>query len=126
MSDKPLTDKMYLKTAKSVEVINGAAHPGIVAQLPQELIAERQGEADADVVLLFALNHKQLEEFFPEAMARLGEKGTLWIAYLKPTAPKATDLTRDTINAWTKERGATVVALISLDADWSAVRLKRM
>jgi hypothetical protein len=126
MSDKALADKMYLKTAKSVAVINGAAHPGIVAQLPQERIAESPGEADADAVLLFALNHKQLEEFFPEAMARLGEKGTLWIAYLKPTAPKATDLTRESINAWTKDRGATVVALISLDADWSAVRLKRM
>jgi hypothetical protein len=126
MSDKPLAEKMYLKTAKSVAVINGAVHPGIVAQLPQELIVESQGEADADAVLLFALNHKQLAEFFPEAMARLGEKGTLWIAYLKPTAPKATDLTRESINAWTKDRGATVVALISLDADWSAVRLKRM
>lgn len=126
MSDKPIAEKMYLKTAKSVAVINGAVHPGIVAQLPQELIIERPAEGEADAVLLFALNHKQLDAFFPEAMSRLGEKGTLWIAYLKASAPKATDLTRESINAWTKERGATGVALISLDADWSAVRLKRM
>jgi len=126
MTDKTIADKMYLKTAKSVVVLNGAVHPGIVAQLPQELLIDGDGQRDADAVLLFALNQNQLEQFFPEAMTRLGDKGTLWIAYLKPSAPKATDLTRDTINAWTKERGVTVVALISLDADWSAVRLKRM
>lgn len=126
MTDKTIADKMYLKTAKSVVVLNGAVHPGIVAQLPQELLIDGDGQRDADAVLLFALNQSQLEQFFPEAMTRLGDKGTLWIAYLKPSAPKATDLTRDTINAWTKELGVTVVALISLDADWSAVRLKRM
>jgi len=126
MTDKTIADKMYLKTAKSVVVLNGAVHPGIVAQLPQELLIDGDGQRDADAVLLFALNQNQLEQFFPEAMTRLGDKGTLWIAYLKPSAPKATDLTRDTIKAWTKERGVTVVALISLDADWSAVRLKRM
>lgn len=126
MNDKTIADKMYLKTAKSLVVLNGAVHPGMVAQLPQELMSGADSQGDADVVLLFALNQAQLEQFFPEAMAWLGEKGTLWIAYLKASAPKATDLTRDSINAWTKDRGVTGVALISLDADWSAVRLKRM
>ncbi len=126
MTDKTIADKMYLKTAKSLVVLNGAVHPGMVAQLPQELMNGADSQGDADVVLLFALNQVQLEQFFPEAMAWLGEKGTLWIAYLKASAPKATDLTRDSINAWTKDHGVTGVALISLDADWSAVRLKRM
>ncbi|SHG38191.1 DUF3052 family protein [Massilia sp. CF038] len=129
MNDKTLADKMYLKTARSLAVINGAVHPAIVAQLPQELLIDENNDGaagDADSVLLFALTHKQLEQFFPEAMRRLADKGTLWIAFMKATAPKATDLTRDSINAWTKERGATGVALISLDADWSALRLRQM
>ena len=126
MTDKTIADKMYLKTAKSLVVLNGAVHPGMVAQLPQELMSGADSQGDADVVLLFALNQAQLEQLFLEAMAWLGEKGTLWIAYLKASAPKATDLTRDSINAWTKDHGVTGVALISLDADWSAVRLKRM
>ena len=126
MTDKTIADKMYLKTAKSLVVLNGAVHPALVAQLPQDLMNGADSQGDADVVLLFALNQAQLEQFFPEAMAWLGAKGTLWIAYLKASAPKATDLTRETINAWTKDRGVTGVALISLDADWSAVRLKRM
>lgn len=129
MNDKTLADKMYLKTARSLAVINGAVHPAIVAQLPQELLIDETNEGaagDADSVLLFALNHKQLEQFFPEAMRRLAAKGTLWIAFMKSSAPKATDLTRASINAWTKERGATGVALASLDADWSALRLRQM
>jgi hypothetical protein len=124
MSDKTIADKMYLKTAKSLAVFNGEAHPAMAAQLPAELISE--GDSPADAVLVFALNQKQLDQWFPEALARLGEKGSLWIAYLKHSAPKATDIDRDAIYAYGKQRGVTGVALISMDADWSAVRLKRL
>lgn len=124
MSDKTIADKMYLKTAKSLAVFNGAAHPAMAAQLPPELISE--GEGPADAVLVFALNQKQLEQWFPQALARLGDKGSLWIAYLKHSAPKATDIDRDSIYAYGKQHGVTGVALISMDADWSAVRLKRL
>jgi hypothetical protein len=124
MTDKTIADKMYLKTAKSLAVFNGAVHPGMVAQLPAEMISE--GDEQADVVLVFALNQKELDQWFPKALERLGEKGSLWIAYLKHSAPKATDIDRDSIYAYGKERGVTGVALISMDADWSAVRLKRL
>lgn len=124
MGDKTIADKMYLMTARSVAVLNGAVHPGAVAQLPPALLSE--GDAPADVVLMFALNRKELEQWFPRALERLGEKGSLWIAYLKHSAPKATDIDRDAIYAYGKEHGVTAVALISVDADWSAVRLKRL
>ncbi|MES2016019.1 MAG: DUF3052 domain-containing protein [Pseudomonadota bacterium] len=124
MNDKTIADKMYLKTAKSMAVFNAAAHPGIVAQLPDELISE--DDSPADVVLLLARNRKELEQWFPQALARLGEKGSLWIGYLKHSAPKATDIDRDAIYAFGKEHGVTGVALISMDADWSAVRLKQL
>ncbi|WP_229476647.1 DUF3052 family protein [Massilia rubra] len=115
---------MYLKTARSLAVFNGAVHPAMMEQLPKSLINEEEGPAD--VVLVFALNQAELEKWFPAALRRLGEKGSLWVAYLKPSAPKATDLTRDTIFAWAKERGVTGVAMASMDSDWSAVRLKRL
>lgn len=124
MSEKTIADKMYLKNAKSMAVLNATAHPRVVEQLPQSLVVE--GDTPADVVLLFALNRDQLEKFLPEALARLGEKGSLWIAYLKQTASKATDINRDSINAYAKENGVTGVAMISMDSDWSALRLKRL
>lgn len=124
MGDKTIADKMYLKNAKSLAVFNGAVHPGAVAQLPQELISE--GEHEADAVLLFALNQKELDQWWPKALKRLGDKGSLWVAFLKQSAPKATDINRDSIDAYGRERGVTGVALISMDADWSAVRMKRI
>jgi hypothetical protein len=124
MSEKTVADKMFLKNAKSIAVLNGAAHPGVVAQLPTELIDS--GSGPADVVLMFALNQKELDQYLPMAKERLGEKGSLWIAYLKQTASKATDINRDTINEVAKQHGITAVAIISVDGDWSALRLKRM
>ena len=124
MGDKTIADKMYLKTAKSLAVLNGAVHPGMVAQLPQDMLVE--GDTRADVVLIFALNQKELDRWWPTGLERLGDKGSLWVAFLKQSAPKATDINRDAIFAYAKERGVTGVALISMDADWSAVRLKRL
>jgi hypothetical protein len=124
MSEKTVADKMFLKNAKSIAVLNGAAHPGVVSQLPAQMIDG--GDGPADVVLMFALNQSELDQYLPVAKERLGEKGSLWIAYLKQTAAKATDINRDTINAHAKEHGITAVAIISMDGDWSALRLKRM
>jgi hypothetical protein len=124
MSEKTVADKMFLKNAKSMLILNGGAHPGVVAQMPAELVKDTDGPVD--VVLLFAMNRKDLEQYLPAAKERLGDKGSLWVAYLKQTASKATDINRDSINALLKEHGITGVAIISIDGDWSALRAKRI
>ena len=124
MSDKTIADRMYLKNAKSMAIFNGEAHPGVAAQMPQVLLDA--GGDQADVVLMFALNQDELEKYFPQALQRLGEKGSLWISFLKQSAPKATNINRDSIASYAKEHGATTVAIMSLDSDWSALRLKRL
>ena len=124
MNEKTVADKMFLRTAKSMLLLNGQANPRVVAQMPAQIVKE--GDGPFDVVLLFALNRKELEQYLPAAKERLGDKGSLWIAYLKQTASKATDINRDSINAYAKENGITGVAMISIDGDWSALRLKRI
>ena len=124
MTEKTIADKMFLKTAKSMLILNGKVHPGMVAQMPPPLAGNEQDKND--VVLLFALNRKELELAFPAAKERLGDKGSLWVAYLKQTASKATDINRDTIAAYARDNGITTVAMISVDGDWSAMRMKRI
>ncbi|SFD76960.1 DUF3052 family protein [Massilia yuzhufengensis] len=124
MSEKSVADKMFLRTAKSMLVLNSQANPAVAAQMPAELVKE--GDGPVDVILMFALNRKELEQYMPTAKERLGDKGSLWIAYLKQTASKATDINRDSINAYAKENGITAVAMISIDGDWSGLRLKRI
>jgi hypothetical protein len=128
MSEKTIADKMFLRTAKSMLILNGSVHPGMVSQMPPALLKTAQGQDDTgvDVVLMFAMNRKELEQYLPLAKERLGEKGSLWVAYLKQTASKATDINRDSINAYAKEQGITGVAMISIDGDWSALRMKRI
>jgi hypothetical protein len=126
MSDKTMSDKMFLRTAKSMLILNGKVHPGLVAQMPPTILKGEHDEAPVDAVLLFAMNRNELEHFFPHAVARLGEKGSLWVAYLKQTASKATDINRDSISEYAKENGITTVAIISIDGDWSALRMKRI
>jgi hypothetical protein len=128
MSEKTIADKMFLRTAKSMLILNGNVHPGMVSQMPPALVKtnENIGNDKVDVVLLFAMNRKELEQYFPIARERLGDKGSLWVAYLKQTASKATDINRDSINDYAKENGITGVAMISIDGDWSALRMKRI
>ena len=123
MNEKTVADKMFLRTAKSMMILNGGVNPGVVSQMPASLQVDN---GPADVVLLFAMNRKELEQYLPAAKEALGEKGSLWIAYLKQTASKATDINRDTINAYLKENGITAVAMISIDGDWSGLRAKRI
>ncbi len=123
MTSKSVTEKMYLKNAKSMAVLNGVANPEVVAALPPALL-EQGGEA-AEVVLLFTRDRAELEHFFPLAAARLAERGALWIAYRKASTGQ-TNLNRDIINAYATERGITAVAIIALDEQWSALRLKRV
>ena len=124
MSEKTVADKMFLRTAKSMLILNAQANPGVAAQMPAELVKE--GDGPFDGIMMFALNRKELEQYLPLAKEKLGEKGSLWIAYLKQTASKATDINRDSINAYAKENGITAVAMISIDGDWSGLRLKRI
>src|SRR5690349_3964302 len=114
MSEKTIADKMFLRTAKSMLILNGNVHPGMVAQMPANLQKAENDDTPVDVVLLFAMNRKELEHYFPLARQRLGEKGSLWVAYLKQTASKATDINRDAISDHAKENGITSVAMISI------------
>jgi hypothetical protein len=123
MNEKTVADKMFLRTAKSMLILNGGVHPGVVSQMPSNILVET---GPADVVLLFALNRNELEQYLPIAKEALTEKGSLWIAYLKQTASKATDINRDSINEFLKENGITAVAMISIDLDWSGLRAKRI
>ncbi|WP_290414410.1 DUF3052 family protein [Massilia sp. YIM B02763] len=124
MSEKTIADKMFLRTAKSMLILNGGVHPGMVSQMPAQIVKNEQDRND--VVLMFALNRKELEQYFPTAKERMGDKGSLWVAYLKQTASKATDINRDSIRAYAEENGITTVAMISVDGDWSALRMKRI
>ena len=105
-------------------VLNGQANPTVAAQMPADIV--KQGDGPFDVILMFCMGQNDLAHYLPLARQQLNATGSLWIAYLKQTASTATDINRDSINAYAREHGITGVAMISIDGDWSALRLKRI
>lgn len=123
MTAKTIAEKMYVKNATAIIVLNAdARHAALLAQLPSSLIDD--SAASVDFVLLFANSQPELETLLPQAKARLAAEGALWVAYVKGSAKHKSDIHRDTIRNFAATLELDSVAIVSIDDDWSALRLK--
>lgn len=125
MSEKTIAEKMYVKNATTLAVLNdGGEHAALLAQLPAE---KRVSEADsADWILLFARSRAELERFLPAAQARLAPGGAAWVAYRKGGAKAGSNIQRDDIRGFAQSAGLDSVAMVAIDGEWSALRLKQV
>ncbi|PKB22064.1 DUF3052 family protein [Janthinobacterium sp. 64] len=125
MPDKSALEKMYVKNASTLAVLNdGGEHGELLAQLPAERRV-REGE-NADWILLYARSRAELERFLPVAQARLAPGGAVWVAYRKGGAKAGSDIHRDDIRNFAQTIGLDSVAMVAIDAAWSALRLKQV
>ncbi|MED5594027.1 DUF3052 family protein [Janthinobacterium sp. P210006] len=113
-----------MKNAQALAVLNdGGEHAALLAQLPA---GRRVDEGDsADWILLFARSRAELEQHLPAARARLAPGGALWVAYRKGGVKAGSDIHRDDIRGFAQTLRLDSVAMIAIDADWSALRLKQ-
>ena len=125
MPDKTAFDKMYVKNATALAVLNdGGEHGELLAQLPPERLV-REGE-NADWILLFARSRAELEQYLPVVRARLAPGGAVWVAYRKGGIKAGSDIHRDDIRGFAQTVGLDSVAMVAIDAGWSALRLKQV
>ena len=85
----------------------------------------RTDVAEADVALLFTPDRAAFDAKLPALLKNTQKIAILWIAYPKLTTKLACDLSRDVIHKLAPDHGLHAVAQISIDDDWSALRLKR-
>jgi hypothetical protein len=76
------------------------------------------------LILIFASDKAALVQGLPACKRQLEPGGALWVAYLKGTSGKKTDINRDSIWEYVGTIGLDTLAQIALDEDWSALRLK--
>ena len=76
------------------------------------------------LILMFAKDMAALAKGLPDCKRRLEPGGALWVAYIKGTSLKKTDINRDSIREFVGTIGLDTVSQIALDDDWSALRLK--
>ncbi|MGK5051029.1 DUF3052 family protein [Janthinobacterium sp. RB2P8] len=125
MSDKTIAEKMVAKNAQALAVLNdGGEHAALLAQLPAERWVN-EGER-ADWILLFARSRAELEQYLPAAQARLAPGGALWVAYRKGGTKAGSDIHRDDIRHFAQTVGLDSVAMVAIDSEWSALRLKQV
>jgi hypothetical protein len=125
MSDKSVAQKLFIKPGKKVLMINPP--PGYLAQLgalPGGVVLLSETGSPVDVIQLFVANRVELEAQLPRLKSLLAPKGMIWVTYHKGTSKVKTDINRDTINAYAQTLGLESVAMISIDENWSALRLK--
>ncbi|MBO9624262.1 MAG: hypothetical protein J7500_16250 [Sphingomonas sp.] len=122
MSEKPVAERLQIKGARRLAVVDAPAGLEAIVGAADA----RAGAQEAEVVLLFVSDRVALDARLPPLLAEARDDAILWIAYPKLTSKLARDLNRDILHAASPDFGLTPVAQIAIDADWSALRMKRV
>lgn len=77
-------------------------------------------------ILVFAANKSAIEATMPAIFRHFADDVLLWLAYPKKTGNISSDISRDSGWDLLAENGFESVAIISIDADWSALRFKKI
>jgi hypothetical protein len=125
MSDKSIAQKLFIKPGNKFLLVNPpAGYIAQMGQLPEGTILLSDSSCLVEVIQVFVVNRTELEAKLTRLKELLAPKGMLWVTYHKGTSKVKTDINRDTINAYAASLGLQGVAMISIDDDWSALRLK--
>ncbi|MDX1586892.1 MAG: hypothetical protein R3222_09115 [Balneolaceae bacterium] len=123
MSSKTVAEKIHLKKGKRVFFFNGPDNLNeLLGDIPNGVVITKDNTAD--IVLAFIENYKQLEKRLYFLKGRLKPGGALWIAYHKGTSSIDTDINRDSIIEFASGHQLKGVAMVSINGNWSALRLK--
>ncbi len=125
MSDKPIGQKLSLKPAYKFLIVNPPeGYLAMLGELPVGVKLMDRANDSVDAIQVFIANRNELEAQLPQLRQMMASKGMLWVTYHKGTSKVKTDINRDTIAAYARTIGLQPVAMISIDEDWAALRLK--
>jgi len=126
MSEKSVIQRLFIRPGNKVLLINPPeGYPAKISELPEGAMLLSVPDQPVDVIQVFVANRAELETQLPRLKELLASKARLWVTYHKGSSRVKTDINRDTINAYARSIGLIGVAMISIDEDWSALRLKK-
>lgn len=125
MAEKSVAEKLMIKDGRRVLFVNPpAGYDTLLGELPPQVTVMPQPNQPVDIIQVFVANRQELEEQLSKLKPLVKPKGMLWVTYYKGTSKTKTDIHRDTIVAYARTLGMDGVAMVAIDDDWSALRLK--
>ncbi len=125
MSEKSVAQKLGLKPGKKLLVKQQPDDvEALIGALPSGAELVIGGTKPSPLILVFAKDKAALVKALPVCKRQLEPGGALWVAYIKGTSDKKTDINRDSIREYVGNVGLDTVSQIAIDDDWSALRLK--
>jgi Protein of unknown function (DUF3052) len=125
MSEKTVAQKLGLKPGKQLLIKQPPEQvAALIGALPSGAELVMAGTKPNALILMFARDKAALAKGLPACKRQLEPGGALWVAYVKGTSGKKTDINRDSIREFVATVGLDTVSQIALDDDWSALRLK--
>jgi hypothetical protein len=117
-STKPVWQKLFVKGGTVLLLNAPSGLEKLFAGSPARVTTRPAGPAET--VLLFASSAAQLDASMPLAIAALSPSSTFWIAYRKGDQ----SFHRDTIGSQVTAHGYNGVAMIAIDDEMSALRVR--
>jgi ABC-type Fe3+-hydroxamate transport system substrate-binding protein len=125
ISTKSVADKLMIKPGKTVLFLNAPSqYEKVLGKIPAGATILPSDAMAADIIQLFVASNAELKKQLPKTKKYLNPEGALWVTYYKGTSKTKTDINRDIIAEYAASIGFEGVAIISVDDDWSALRLK--
>jgi Protein of unknown function (DUF3052) len=125
MSEKTVAQKLGLKAGKKLVIKQPPEDvAALIGALPAGAELVMAGTRPNALILMFAGDKAALVKGLPPCKRQLEPGGALWVAYIKGTSGKKTDINRDSIREFVHTMGLDTVSQIAIDEDWSALRLK--
>ncbi len=120
--EKSVAQKARIKPGTKISVLNAVS--GIVESLGLPDDIQLVEASDAQLVFLFVRNMAELEAQMPPAVAQLGPDAAIWVFYRKGSKEAGLDMSRDSVWSMAEKLHLRPLGLVSIDATWSAFRLK--
>ncbi|MHB0878701.1 MAG: hypothetical protein ACYC5O_21900 [Anaerolineae bacterium] len=125
MSDKTIVEKMLFKPGQTLLLVDAPdGYEATMGALPDGARVLRQEADQADVIQVFVKSKADLLARVPPLRAAVKPGGIIWITYPKGGAKAGMEIHRDIIWELVREMGLQLVAAISVDDVWSALRAK--